>query len=316
MISPFLAFMLWLGACWLVVQLTAKPLQPDQLVDDLTDVDMADVQRQRVIREWSHWLSCWAPSWWLCRCRRRRPRSSMRFCILTRFAPSSSSKGCGRSAGTGRPDLPRGRGVSEYEFPRRHSGPFFKVKAHKEKRGKGPTAKRRAAKRRKIDAGELGAMQDARGRDEYCRFPLCGCRATGMIPRSFGGFDSEVSHAKHRGMGGNPEGDRTVPALLLLVCNWRHKLSKFSIDQKTIRWVPLTADGANGPIRWLIDVEVFLAHRLPIPVHIAAVVKTFSPIESDPFPFVEVARETAPHEYEPFTDAQKTVLDYLSKMTC
>lgn len=155
---------------------------------------------------------------------------------------------------------------------------------------------------------ELTAMLDARDRDGYCRFPLCGCVRKGRL---WAGRDqiAEVSHAKHRGMGGNPEGDRTVPALLLLVCNWRHKLSKLSIDQKTIRWVPLTPDGANGPIRWLV----------PLREMVSKVFDYDGPVEydaGDRFSWVELARETAPHEYEPFTDAQKMLLSYLSEMSC
>lgn len=52
------------------------------------------------------------------------------------------------------------------EFPRKHVGPFFKVKAHKEKRRKvkGPTARRRAAKKAKDHRGDpvVYAAVDAR----------------------------------------------------------------------------------------------------------------------------------------------------------
>lgn len=53
--SPFEAFMLWLGLCWLVVAIGGKPLQPDQLTDELADVDLSDIHRQREIRE-AAWL--------------------------------------------------------------------------------------------------------------------------------------------------------------------------------------------------------------------------------------------------------------------
>lgn len=45
--TAFSIVMLWLGACWLVATLTAKPLQPDRLEDDLGTVDPATVRRAR-----------------------------------------------------------------------------------------------------------------------------------------------------------------------------------------------------------------------------------------------------------------------------
>lgn len=39
--TPFTVFCLWVLACWLVWTLTHAPLQPDQLVDDLGDVELS-----------------------------------------------------------------------------------------------------------------------------------------------------------------------------------------------------------------------------------------------------------------------------------
>lgn len=55
--TVFTVFMLYLAALWLVVKLTERPLQPDQPEDDLADVDMTDVHRQRVVREACWWES-------------------------------------------------------------------------------------------------------------------------------------------------------------------------------------------------------------------------------------------------------------------
>ncbi len=38
--TAFTAFMLWVFLCWLVWSLTHHPLQPDQLTDDLGDVEL------------------------------------------------------------------------------------------------------------------------------------------------------------------------------------------------------------------------------------------------------------------------------------
>lgn len=53
--SAFEALMLWMGLCYLVYQCRVEPLQPDRLEDDLTDVDLSDVHRQREIRN-ADWM--------------------------------------------------------------------------------------------------------------------------------------------------------------------------------------------------------------------------------------------------------------------
>lgn len=49
--TPFLAFMLWIFACWLVTLYTERPLQPDQLQDSLADVNTTDLHRLREMDE-------------------------------------------------------------------------------------------------------------------------------------------------------------------------------------------------------------------------------------------------------------------------
>lgn len=55
MISAFEAFAFWVVLCWLVYQCKVEPLQPDQLEDDLTDVDLSERSRQLELRE-AAWL--------------------------------------------------------------------------------------------------------------------------------------------------------------------------------------------------------------------------------------------------------------------
>lgn len=55
-------------------------------------------------------------------------------------------------------------------------------------------------------------------------------------------------------MGGDPTGERSDPSRMLLLCNWRHKEDRFSIDKRGIRWEPMTDAGANGPVAWFVDV--------------------------------------------------------------
>lgn len=106
-------------------------------------------------------------------------------------------------------------------------------------------------RRRKLtrEKREQQAMAAVRKRDKGCRFPRCRCRRVGIR--------LEVSHAEHRGMGGNPSGDRTDPATMVQVCAWRHTQGVFSIDKGTLRWVPMSVLGANGHIQWQIDIALF-----------------------------------------------------------
>lgn len=88
---------------------------------------------------------------------------------------------------------------------------------------------------------------DVRARDRRCRFPLCPCNRRGLR--------LEVAHRTHEGMGGNPEGDRSDPSTMILVCAVRHKESAVSLDKHTLRWEALTDRGSDGPVRWLVDIN-------------------------------------------------------------
>lgn len=111
-------------------------------------------------------------------------------------------------------------------------------------------AKRQAESRRKqaqIEADERYEKAQVRRRDGFCRFPLCGCRRL-HIP-------TEVAHLRHKGMGGNPKGDRSTREQMILLCRVRHQDSTCSLHRGTLRIVPLDpARGTDGPVRF----EVFM----------------------------------------------------------
>jgi hypothetical protein len=121
-----------------------------------------------------------------------------------------------------------------------------------------------------------------RRRDRRCRFPLCGCRKFG--------FALHVSHQQHKGMGGNPKGDRSTGDRMILVCAPRHREHPMAIDKGTVKWEGLTRNGSDGPVRWLVRLD---GRRT----------------------WTEVARERAVQELEPLTEKQRRILRQLAEMT-
>jgi hypothetical protein len=148
---------------------------------------------------------------------------------------------------------------------------------------------------------ERDAKQDARKRDKRCRFPLCGCQKLGLTLKSSG----EVSHRKHKGMGGNPSGDRSTKKGLMLLCKHRHQDGRFSLHKGTVWADPLDeAKGYDGPVVWWLD--------LKLPVDKSEVYKLIVwEGEDDTF---ELARESAPGALRPLTPLQREVLKELAKM--
>ena len=134
-------------------------------------------------------------------------------------------------------------------------------------------------------------MRAVRLRDKFCRFPLCGCRRFNLT--------AHVAHQIHRGMGGNPALDRTVPDKMMLLCSARHKENVISLDRGTLRVRPLTNDKLSGPCAF--DVDIVAMGYMPI--------KTGRPR------WLEVGRETALHVFEPSTPEQAVVLTALQQMT-
>lgn len=176
----------------------------------------------------------------------------------------------------------------------------------------GPRARERATKARRLKSEERANKMLARMRDGHvCRFPLCGCRRP-----------LEVSHRFHKGMGGDPTGVRSRPEFLMTLCDERHKGKRFSIDSENVAWLPLTPDGANGPVRWFLSLDALedaeRRNRLRLPFSIASIWR-------DPFRstirgrfFLEVARETYHGEdefvrcWEPFEPWQRRLLEELA----
>src|SRR4030095_16608414 len=128
----------------------------------------------------------------------------------------------------------------------------FTRRAWEKRKPKGPTARARATKARGLKTRENKNKQLVRDRDVYCRFPLCRCRQLAILPH--------VSHQVHKGMGGDPTGERSVPSLMIMLCAWRHREAPISIDNKTLRWRALTRAGAAGPVAW--DVKISALSRL------------------------------------------------------
>lgn len=154
----------------------------------------------------------------------------------------------------------------------------------------------RQLKTRKAKGAEDEQKAKVRRRDKYCRFPLCGCGKFKL--------QLEVSHGQHKGAGGNPKGDRSAAKLMILLCSARHLRNRISLHRATLRVRALNPrQGLGGPVAWDVDGRA-LAHM----------VAGTEPVGLPP-KWIELARETARHVYEPFTDAQQQALDLLATMT-
>jgi len=141
----------------------------------------------------------------------------------------------------------------------------------------------------KLKTGEDREKRKARARDLHrCRFPLCGCRRL-VLPL-------EVSHDQHKGMGGDPTGDRSLANVMTLFCRHRHQFGAVSRHKGTMRTRYLTSAKANGPLAFDVDLSVGEFPRAPGTV------------------WFEVARESKPQVLEPLTFRQRQVLNYLAEM--
>lgn len=158
-------------------------------------------------------------------------------------------------------------------FPPRWSEPHFKHDAPNRK------VEQRTSKLA-LATAERRHKDAVRKRDKTCRFPLCGCKKFRR--------HTEVSHAQHKGAGGNPAGDRSATGLMTLLCPFRHRENRVSLDKGTLRWRPLTDQGANGPIVW--------------------------EEQATPGVWVELARERAVQELDVLAPAQRARLKILREM--
>ena len=139
----------------------------------------------------------------------------------------------------------------------------------------GTLKKERAKRKRSRKAHELEQMKAVHERDVTCRFPGCGCR--------YHNRPKQCAHIHHRGMGGNPSGDRTLQQLMILLCVDRHQDGVLSLDRGTLRCEPLTDRGTDGPVEWSLRVE-----------HGGE--------------WIVLATESAPHVLLPLTDTQSDLL--------
>jgi hypothetical protein len=166
----------------------------------------------------------------------------------------------------------------------------------------GETPKKRRARRARKNAGsERKQKEKVRRRDKHCRFPLCGCQR----PKAFDPlkFFPTVSHDKHKAMGGNPTGDRSVAELMILLCKWRHQDAPISIHSSHARNVYLTPEGNNGPIAWQLRATELFMRGIPYPMTVV--------LDEG---FLEVARETLPGKLEPLEPWQRYILEQLAEM--
>lgn len=155
------------------------------------------------------------------------------------------------------------------------------------------TERKKAEKDRKLkrQKAERDNKGEVRKRDlTRCRFPSCGCRKLGLALQA----RQEVSHSRHKGMGGNPSGERSAAELMVLLCRHRHQDGAVSIHKGTLRAKFLTPAKFNGPIAWEAD-----SSRL-------------WPNADEQW--IELARETAIQKWEPFTPKQQVILERLAEM--
>jgi len=173
-------------------------------------------------------------------------------------------------------------------WPPRWSGPQFKD----------PVSPKviRGLKRRNLANAETQQKLIVRQRDRFCRMPLCGCKKYALA--------LHVAHTHHKGIGGDPTGDRSQSDRMILLCSARHRENRVSLDRKTLRIVPLRKDGYAGPCAWYVS-----AGAVPT----CAVLGPGLRLSEDK-DFYLVAIEKARHSFEPFSYAQRQILGALAGM--
>lgn len=167
----------------------------------------------------------------------------------------------------------------------------------------GRTAMKIAKKklRGRIRKHEDDQKSDVRKRDKVCRFPRCGCRRLGISLKAF----AEVSHDRHKGMGGNQDGSRSTAALMVYLCKHRHQDGRVSRHKGTARAVALSMAGYDGPVDW--QIRAYIANEiLGIPVALR--------VQPEAELWASVGAEVAPGVLGPLERWQEEILSKLAEM--
>lgn len=171
------------------------------------------------------------------------------------------------------------------------------------KQAKGTTTKARAKRTRRLARSERSEKAAVRRRDDgHCRFPECGCRQLFGMKAIL-----TVSHLVHKGAGGDPKGERSTAAGMICLCKWRHQDGPISRDRNTMRYVPLTDAGCNGPVAWEVKTQTLL--DLNREVWGVDVGMTREMPE-----WTEIARESAVNELLPLEGWQAVIISTLAEM--
>lgn len=135
-----------------------------------------------------------------------------------------------------------------------------------------------------------------RRRDKKCRFPFCGCKGLGLA--------LHVSHEEaHKGMGGDPGLERSWSSQMLLLCSHRHQDGIISRHRGNLRTEPVTERGADGPVKFVIDVSALPVDLQPSGYRMFA-----------NSPWRDIAVESSPGVIAPLTGWQTAVIAELRRM--
>ena len=94
-------------------------------------------------------------------------------------------------------------------------------------------------RRREQTGQEDAILTEAKRRDRYtCRYP--GCKEPKGVVHG--------AHLRHRGMGGNPDGDRTTRDTAITFCPRHHQL----FDHADFDVTPMTPRGTDGPCEYRV----------------------------------------------------------------
>jgi len=176
---------------------------------------------------------------------------------------------------------------------------------------KGPTSLRLAkqSRRREIEAYEEANKATTRRRDKRCRFPRCGCQRLGVALKA----QREVSHERHKGMGGDPGMVRSEADIMILLCRHRHQDAVFSRAKGTLRAEPLTPIGFDGPLRWMVDTGC-AADTMDLAGVYPETVRRLHLLADQGKEFVVLAVESAIGVCMVGSDWQEWLIDELAKM--